>query len=150
MNEKQYHRVVTICVYFLYAVTILMAILIPVVTTIDNSVLNKIMGKAIARPKILYLYELIYNEVIVGYLLSMFLNFKEKEIFVVKNTEYLRRIGRLVILKDFIYIPFNLVASETLTINFNATAWMIGFLLILFSRLLAHGIELSEEQKYTV
>ncbi|MDO5292013.1 MAG: DUF2975 domain-containing protein [bacterium] len=150
MNEKRYHRLVTLCVYLLRAAMLLIAILLPVVMTIDNSILNRIISKAILRPRVYFYYELIYMEIVLGYLVSMFLNFRDKEIFVIENTGYLKRIGQLIIAKDFIYIPLNLIANQTLSINFNATAWMIGFILILFSELLAHGIQMAEEQKYTV
>lgn len=146
MNEKQYDRLVNLCVHGLRITMLVVAVFIPILCTVDASILNKMFGKRIASPHVYYLYELIYGEVILGYLLAMFLNFKNKEIFTEETSLYLKRVGELIFFKDFIYIPINLMANQTLTINFNITAWMIGYILILFSNLLQPLMLPSEAQ----
>lgn len=148
LNQVRYKKLVTLSVIMLRAAMILAAIVIPVVLTVDKSILNLYLGKPIYEPHAYYIFQLGYSELILGYLLCLFLNFKEEEIFCMENTKYLKRIGKLVILRDFIYLPVEMVACQSFTIKFNVMAWVIGYIIILFSRLIEHGIK--QEQKHVV
>ena len=150
LEERRYKLTVNVCVHGLRMTMLILAVMIPVVITVHPSILTKLAGVQTRTIQMKYLYDFIYSEVILGYLLCMFLNFREKEIFILENTKYLRIIGKLVIAKDFIYIPLDLFINQSVTIPFNVTAWLIGGILVLFSRLLQHGIEMQEAQKYTI
>lgn len=146
MEERRYRVGVNVCVHGLRIAMIIIAVLIPVVCTIHSSVLNKMMGTQLENVQVKYLFNLVYSEIVLGYLLSLFLNFREKEIFCLENMNYLRRVGKLIIAKEFIYIPIDFFFYQSLTIPFNVTSWLIGGILVLFSRLLEHGMREEEEQ----
>lgn len=150
MKTDRYNLLVTLCVWALRIAMIVLAAAIPICCSISSSILNRLAGVNIENPQFYYLYQLIYSEVILGYLLSMFINFKHKEIFVEQNAGYFKHLGRAIILKDFIYIPIDIIFNHTFTIQFNIYAWMLGLIMFLFARLLLHGIRISKEQEYTV
>lgn len=129
---------------------IVIAVAIPVVVTINSFILRKLLGVQVENPQVYYLYYMTFSELILGYLLSLFINFKEKLIFVEENARYLRTIGYLVILKDFLYIPLDFIFNRRINIPLNFSTWAVGCIMVLFSRLLLHGIKIAREQEYTV
>ncbi len=150
MKSKRYNNLVSLCVWFLRITMIVIAVAIPVVVTINSFILRKLLGVQVENPQVYYLYYMTFSELILGYLLSLFINFKEKLIFVEENARYLRTIGYLVILKDFLYIPLDFIFNRRINIPLNFSTWAVGCIMVLFSRLLLHGIKIAREQEYTV
>ena len=115
LNSSRYNMLVSICVWFLRIAMIILAVAIPVISTINSSILCKLLGVVVECPQIYFLYHMIYSEIILGFLLCLFINFKEKAIFVEDNAHYLKRIGILVIAKDFLYIPLDFIFNIRIT-----------------------------------
>ena len=150
MSERRYNQLITLCVWILRLAMIAIAIAIPIVFTVNVNLLNKMAGINVMEPMIYYCYNLIYSEIILGVLQCIFINFKNKAIFVEQNAVYLKRIGKLIILRVFIYIPFDIIFNQRIFITFDFGAWMLGFIMILFSKLMLHAFHISREQEYTV
>lgn len=150
MSAGRYNILVTICVWILRVAMIAIALAIPLVFTVNNNLLNKMAGINVLEPKVYYCYHMVYSEIILGVLQCLFINFKNRVIFVEKNAIYLKQIGKLIILRVFIYIPFDFIFNQKIFISFEFRAWLIGFIMILFSKLMLHAFHISKEQEYTV
>lgn len=147
MNEKTYKRVVVSCIWTLRILMVLIAMAIPLSATVHPSILNKIIGKVISYPQVYCIYFLFYMEVVLGYLLCMFLNFQNHDILTLDTVRYLRRIGQLMIIKDFAYLPVELVTQQSFTLQFQVVSWVLGGILILFGNLLREGVSIKQEPK---
>lgn len=128
---------------------VLLAMAIPLSATVHPSILNKIIGKVISYPQVYCIYFLFYTEVVLGYLLCMFLNFQNHDILDLDTVRYLRRIGQLMILKDFLYLPVELVTQQSFTLQFQVVSWVLGGILILFANLLREGVSTQKARKGT-
>ncbi len=149
MKEKRYNVLVTICVWMLRSAMLVLAMALPAVFYVHSFILNGMIGKDMLHPQFYFAYQILYNEVFLGILLAMFLNFHEKKIFVKENAVCLKLLGYAIICKDLIYGLLS-VCIQAFSINFNLFAWMVGLIMINFSKLILHGIKLKDEQEYTV
>lgn len=150
MKSKQYNRLVNLCIWLLRIAMLVLAVAIPLSVTVNSYILNDMLSAQILHPAVYIVYETAYSEVVLGYFLCMFLNFREKAIFVEENARYLKRIGYLIILKDFLYIPVDILFNQSFTIPFNFMTWAFGFIMVLCSKLILRGIKVAREQQYTV
>ena len=136
MTDQQYDKRVKLCIYGLYVAMAVVAMLLPAALTVHPSILNKMLGMAgLAAPQMFYSYQLLYAEIILVYVTCLFLNFKEHQVFTEENIRYIRVIGKLIIFRQFIYIPFEMMVSGQFSLQFNVRDWTVGAVCFLIARM---------------